>query len=427
MNGQEPGKAPTVFETSYVEEIPYIGKYLEDVIHAGYHPSDSEITRDRKSLLCLMAFFSFVVGVLNGAHDLWSGFPTRGIPTFLFSFLVMAGYLAFRRTRNLRFFRFSLLLLILIYPFAAQMIRGGIVLGGGAMVWALGSPVCAVMLYGPQRAQRWFLGFLILIVGTILAEPFCRQLPWVRGAAVQEWRFVAHLTGVSSIVYFLVRYFLNRLRREQSRSEALLLNILPAPIAERLKQGAQTIADGFSDVTIIFADLVGFTELAGARNPEETVVMLNRIFSAFDQLCEKHRLEKIKTIGDSYMVVGGLPHHRPDHAQAVASFALEMVQVVKDISRELGISLNIRIGINSGPVVAGVIGIRKFSFDLWGDSVNIASRMESSGVEGRIQVSEETFRRISPSFDCEKRGPVEVKGKGAMQTYFLRGKKPSAA
>jgi class 3 adenylate cyclase len=216
--------------------------------------------------------------------------------------------------------------------------------------------------------------------------------------------------------------YLRQLQIEQEKSERLLLNILPRPIAERLKQGQGTIADSFTDVTVLFADIVGFTDLAAVMPPTQLVVLLNEIFSAFDYLVERHDLEKIKTIGDAYVVVGGLPTARPDHAQAVADMALDMQEVIKGFQLENGQPLNIRIGIHSGPVVAGVIGTSKFSYDLWGDTVNTASRMESHGIAGRIQVTPETYHQLRENYCLEERGSIYVKGKGEFMTYFLKGR-----
>jgi class 3 adenylate cyclase len=206
---------------------------------------------------------------------------------------------------------------------------------------------------------------------------------------------------------------------EQERSEHLLLNVLPGPIADRLKQGEEVIADDFPEVTVLFADLVDFTRRSRETTPERVVQVLDDLFSALDTLAERYQLEKIKTVGDAYMVVGGLPEPRPDHAQAVADMALAVREEVARHLDPAGEPLAVRIGIDTGPVVAGVIGRRKFSYDLWGDTVNTASRMESSGVPGCIQVTERTYRRLRDGFRLERRGSIEVKGKGEMTTWFL--------
>jgi len=213
------------------------------------------------------------------------------------------------------------------------------------------------------------------------------------------------------------------LRYQREESEQLLLNILPKPIAERLKLNEDTIADTFPEATVMFADIVGFTQLSAQISAKQLVELLNKIFSQFDKLADKHRLEKIKTIGDAYMVVGGLPTPRPDHAIAIAEMALDMQVAVTKVNTklklELGQPLQIRIGINTGPVVAGVIGLKKFIYDLWGDTVNTASRMESQGIPDCIQVTASTYELLKDRYHFEQRGPIEVKGKGMMTTYLL--------
>ena len=209
------------------------------------------------------------------------------------------------------------------------------------------------------------------------------------------------------------------LQLEQERSERLLLNVLPASIAARLKQREEVIADRFSDVTVLFADLVDFTRRSERITPEQLVQILNELFSVFDQVAQRHGLEKIKTVGDAYMVAGGLPEPRPDHAQAVAEMALAIRDEVARRSDPSGQPLQVRIGIDTGPAVAGVIGTSKFSYDLWGDTVNTASRMESYGVAGCIQVTARTYQRLKDGYRFERRGPIQVKGKGELVTYLL--------
>lgn len=213
------------------------------------------------------------------------------------------------------------------------------------------------------------------------------------------------------------------LKFQQEQSEKLLLNILPKPIAERLKAQQSTIADSFADVSVLFADIVGFTELSARMSPTELVKRLNVIFSHFDQLAEKYGVEKIKTIGDAYMVVGGLPMPRDDHAEAIAQMALGMQAKIAKLCADTGEKLAIRVGINSGPVVAGVIGVSKFTYDLWGDTVNVAARMEATGFAGRIQVTDVTYELLKDKYLLERRGVIQVKGKGNMMTYWLLEKK----
>ncbi len=235
--------------------------------------------------------------------------------------------------------------------------------------------------------------------------------------------------GLGVAAYIIIR--LNNLTRylseEQEKSERLLLNVLPQAIAERLKEFDQkvdgAIAEYFNEATILFADIVGFTPLSARMSPIELVNLLNEMFSKFDQLTENYGLEKIKTIGDAYMVAGGLPIYKPDHAASVALMALEMQQAIQQFQVDMDESFQIRIGIHTGPVIAGVIGIKKFIYDLWGDTVNLASRMESSGLPGKIQVTAETYEMLKDEYIFEERGQILVKGKGEMTTYWLIGKR----
>lgn len=241
---------------------------------------------------------------------------------------------------------------------------------------------------------------------------------------------IAYRLETQARLGFLQRDLIERqvsaLAAEKARAEELLLNVLPASIAERLKRGQRPIADGFPKVSVLFADIVGFTKMSERVTPEELVERLNRMFSSFDDLADKLKLEKIKTIGDAYMVAGGLHSHEYDHAQTIAEMALGMQRRAAEFGREFGEALSIRIGIHTGPVVAGVIGKRKFIYDVWGDTVNTASRMESSGIAEEIQVTREVYARIKDEFDLEPRGTITVKGKGEMETFLLHGelKKP---
>ena len=218
----------------------------------------------------------------------------------------------------------------------------------------------------------------------------------------------------------------SELRKERNKTENLLLNLLPEPIAERLKEEPGVIADKFEKATILFADLVNFTQISTTMSATKLVYLLNEIFSSFDELTEKHGLEKIKTIGDAYMVAGGIPIVRPDHAEASAEMALDMLVAIDELNVKLEATFDLRIGINSGPVVAGVIGTKKFIYDLWGNAVNTASRMESHGVPGRIQVSVYTYELLRDKYEFEERGLIDIKGQGEMRTYFLTGPKTAS-
>ena len=272
--------------------------------------------------------------------------------------------------------------------------------------------VTAVLVY-------WtIVAFFLVDAAWVLHIPPDTLSRWLTGVAI------ANFMGMLAC-YTLERaarrdFLLSRLlQQEREKSERLLLNVLPSPVAERLKETPGTLADSFAEVTVLFADIVDFTPLSARLSPKGTVELLNEVFSCFDQLAEQHSLEKIKTIGDAYMVVGGLPEPGPDHAEAVIAMALDMQQEIGRFQRDAGDALRLRIGINTGPVVAGVIGTKKFIYDLWGDTVNMAARLESHGLPGRIQVSEATRDCLRHPYRFAERRLVNVKGKGEMTAYVL--------
>ncbi len=267
-----------------------------------------------------------------------------------------------------------------------------------------------------------------LIAAYDIVAIWVRHLSSPKLASANLYLICANLIGMSSCylieLYIRRNYFQTKLlEAEREKSERLLLNILPAAIAERLKQNSSTLADYFPEVTVLFADIVNFTEIASRTTPRELVTLLNEIFSAFDRLAEWHGLEKIKTIGDAYMVVGGLPVPKANHAEAIAEMSLDMQQEISRFRTKEGEPLSLRIGLATGPAVAGVIGLRKFSYDIWGDTVNTASRMESHGKAGCIQVTAATYQLLRHQYLFKDRGDIDVKGKGKMRTYFLTGKK----
>jgi guanylate cyclase len=302
---------------------------------------------------------------------------------------------------------------------------GGFVNGSVVILWAILAPIGAFIFAEPRRAPAWFVGYLGLVIVSGFLGPYLRQANQLSARQVQAF-FVLNVGAVSAIVFILLHTFIRQrdrllalLRVEQAKSENLLLNILPPEIAAILKNEERTIADHFPGASILFADMVGFTPLTAAMAPAEMLDLLNEVFTYFDGLVDKYDLEKIRTIGDSYMVASGVPRPRADHAQALARMALEMRAYILTDPLCVERRLNFRIGINSGPVVAGVIGRKKFIYDLWGDAVNTASRMESHGTPGCIQITRETYELIKDQFVCEPRGVISVKGKGEMETWYL--------
>jgi adenylate cyclase len=301
----------------------------------------------------------------------------------------------------------------------------------GFFLFALVGLVYCTLSEWVSLRTRWVVvganaaAFISALVLGLLVPPIAELPPvWEVIFATFNGATTAGLLVMAALTYrHMVDVTEAALELEHQKSEALLHNIIPPEVAERLKQNPKVIADSHRQVTILFADIVGFTEIAGRSTPEALVTLLNRIFSEFDALVDELDCEKIKTIGDAYMVVAGLPTSKADHAQSIARLALKMLAAAERASRETGENLQVRIGIHSGPVVAGVIGQKKFAYDLWGDTVNIAARMESHGLTGRIQVTADTAELINEDFELEPRGMVEIKGKGQMATYLLIGER----
>jgi adenylate cyclase len=377
------------------------------------------------------------VGIITPLASVWTvtywllGLPRAAAIPLGYQVVSGLSLLHYARTRRYRFFRASQLLLMLLLPFLLAWSLGGFVASSGVMLWALVSPLGALMFQEPRAAVYWLVAFLALTVVSGFLEGVLASQAAVIPESVIVAFFVMNICAVSAVSYALLHYFVRQreramaaLRIEREKSERLLLNVLPQPIANRLKTQEGVIADGHSDVTVLFADIVDFTPLSERLDPEQVVALLDEVFTTFDALADEQGLEKIKTIGDAYMVAGGLPVPRPDHVQAVAEMALGMLEEVARCAERFRAPLSVRIGIDTGPVVAGVIGRRKFIYDLWGDTVNTASRMESHGLPGTIQATRAVYDRLRDSYEFEERGSVSVKGKGAMTTYLLVGRKP---
>ena len=404
--------------------------WLRRLTDIGALPSDSEEERLRKSVLVLssslMTTLSFAWVGTYAVLGLWL---SAAIP-FAYQLASAASIYTFARTRRYRLFRTSQLWMSLLLPFALQWSLGGFANSSAVSLWAFTCPVGALLFVGARQAVPWFVAFGALVAFSGAIDPtLAASAPHIPSGVVVAF-FVLNILGVSTTAYVLLQYFVRareqaraELEVERAKSERLLLNVLPASVASRLKESDEVIADGFPSATVLFADIVGFTPLAQELTPADTVALLDKVFARWDELAARHGVEKIKTIGDSYMVAGGLPTPREDHAEAIADLALEMGAEVERCAEESGRSLEVRIGIDTGPVVAGVIGRAKFSYDLWGDTVNTASRMESHGVPGAIQVSERAYEQLRDSYYLRQRGTIEVKGKGPMTTYLLVGRR----
>ena len=398
----------------------------------GSRPSDTPDERLRKSALVLSSLLitvlSFVWVGTYAALGLWR---SAFIP-LAYQVASLVGLAFFARTKRYAAYRASQVAMFLVLPFLLQWSLGGFVESGAVAIWAFVAPLGALVFYGPRQAITWFGAFLALVafsgvIDGVLPEP-SEEIP----STVVVVFFALNIFGPSITTFALLEHFVRSrdrayglLAAEQERSETLLLSIFPQAIAERLKISRDVIAERSEEVSVVFADITGFTPMAERLPAEEVVVLLDEIFSAFDELVAHHGLEKIKTIGDGYLVAAGIPTPRADHAEAAARLALSMRQALAEVPVASG--LNLRVGIDSGPVVAGVIGRTKFGYDVWGDTVNTASRMQSHAPSGAIQVTERTYRRLEDGFLFERRTGVVVKGKGQMTTYVLLGERPEPA
>ena len=391
----------------------------------GADPDDSDDRRVQKSSLVIAAFMFIFVGALWGILYFVLGQPVAGVLPLSYALISFFSTVVFHFTRRYEAFVFSQLLLILFTPFLLMIALGGFVASSGVILWSVFSPLSALIFDTPRRALRWLAAYLVLILasGYLEFHPLAHSpLP----PGLRTLFFVMNIGAVSAIVVTLLAYFVSQKNRlfellqdERAKSENLLLNILPREIAAILKNESRTIADHYDDVSILFADMVGFTPLSAELPPVEMVELLNEAFSFFDSLVDKYDVEKIRTIGDSYMVAAGVPRGRADHAQTLVRMALEMRSFAASHVFHNGRRISFRIGINSGSVIGGVIGLRKFVYDVWGDAVNIASRMESQGLGGAIQITRATFNLIKDEFVCKPRGTIKVKGRGEMETWLV--------
>jgi adenylate cyclase len=401
--------------------------WLRRLARIGSLPSDSEDLRLRKAVLVMSStLIALLASVWVGTFAALGLWVSAAIP-FAYQLTSVLGIYTFARTRRYMFFRRSQLWTCLVLPFALQWSLGGFSNSSAVCLWAFTSPLGALLFVGTRQAIPWLVAFAGLVAVSGAIDPsLAAGAPHIPSGVVEAF-FVLNVVGVTTTSYVLLQYFVRAREREQAKSERLLLNVLPAPVAARLKEADGIIADACAEVTVLFADIVDFTPLSQRLTPEQLVAVLDRVFAAWDQLAARHGVEKIKTIGDAYMVASGIPLPREDHTESIAEMALAMRPEVARIATETGLPLQVRIGIDTGPVVAGVIGRAKFIYDLWGDTVNTASRMESHALPGTIHVTSRTYHRLYKRYELQPRGTIEVKGKGAMNPYILIRRRDTAS
>jgi adenylate cyclase len=368
-----------------------------------------------------------LLGIIWGSTYLIIGLTAPAIIPYGYVALVAVVLLVYRTTNSFAITRTVILLSWLVLPLLLQLFLGGFNSGSAAVLWAVAAPIGSLFV-APRQSPIWAGGFVTALLAAWVAEPWLEPVTGISAEVIRTF-FALNLTAVGIAVVLIVRDFLLRLQMarqelefEKAKSDQLLLNVLPVSIAERLKGGEETIADRLDDVSIVFTDLVGFTPLSQDRSPAVIVDLLGEVTADFDRLVETHQMEKIRTAGDGYMAVGGAPESSPDHVQRAADLALDMLETIGKYTDFSGNRLRLRVGIDCGPVIAGVIGLKKFTYDVWGDTVNTASRMESHGVPGKIHVTERVRDRLQDSHRFEDRGLIEIKGKGPMRTFFLIGR-----
>jgi len=389
----------------------------------GADPSDSDELRLRKESLVVATSTVAVLASAWVAAYLALGRPLAASIPLTFQIAAIVGLLQLARTHRYERFRRPILGLMLVLPFALQWALGGFINSSVVSLWSLLTALSALFFVGARRAVPWFAGFLGLLVLSALVDPALAARSSPIPETVRLLFFVLNVGFVSATLFVLMRYFVIEREHALAVSDDLLLNVLPASIAARLKRTPGTIAEAHPDVSVLFADVVDFTPYTERTDPHEVLALLDDIFSRFDVLAERHGVEKIKTIGDAYMVVAGAPTPRPDHVEVIATLAIEMLAEVATMCED-GRELSVRIGIDAGPVIAGVIGRHKFIYDLWGDAVNTAARMESHGLPGRIQTTARFAQRLGDAFSVERRGVIEVKGKGPLETWLVTSAAP---
>lgn len=388
----------------------------------GVSENDSDEERISKGTFVVFGVAASVAGAAwTALYLVLGGRPLAALIPSGFTVITIAMLGLYAKTRRIGPMLDVQMFLMLLLPALLQLSLGGFVKGSAVVVWAFAAPLLALVYHRPGGAVPWFGGFIGIVVLCValdaVASAYAPSLP----AETRNALFAFNIAGIASLTFVTVAFFRRERDLAAERSERLLLNVLPAEIAARLKRGQDT-TDSFDEITVLFADMTGFTARSEQEDPHATVKVLNEVFSAFDELAASRGLIRIRTSGDSYMAVAGVPTPRPDHVIRAVDFALDMQAEIARLNRERAWDLAFRIGLNCGPAVAAVIGSRKFTYDVWSDTVNTAARMESHGEPGRIHVTGEIARRLGDEYLLTPRGAIEVKGKGSMETFFVEGR-----
>jgi len=398
-----------------------VTKLLAWLADLGADPTDDTDERRRKALLVYLAVLIWPISLLWGVLYLSLGAPA-GVVALAYLGVSVVSIGLFARTRNFGQLLWIQLMAITLAPTLSMWPTAGFLSSGGVGIWGILGPLGALVFSSVRASIRWFGLFALAFLGAGIAGELTGGM-----STLPRWfsttMLALNVVIGGAVVFTLLAVFARQRQDAQERADTLLLNILPRSIADKLKAEPRTIADAFTSASILFADVADFTPMAERLSPVRVVEMLDQLFGHFDDLADRYQVEKIKTLGDCYMAAAGIPEPRTDHARTLALMALDMLDAVRANGAMGSLGFELRIGINSGPVVAGVIGRKRFLYDLWGDAVNTAGRMQTESTPGRIQITRETYELLKDGFVCEPRGTVQVRGKGEMETWFLLGRR----
>jgi adenylate cyclase len=390
---------------------------LDRLIGLADEPADTDDLRLRKRVGVISGYI-LIMAALQ-LPILAQGHPLSWVVAATMPLVSVLNLVVLARTRRFERYVKVLVVMVLLFPAVIEVSLGGLAGSSAAVVFAFLGPVFALLALGPRRATAWFVAFLVVLIGVILLDPLVSSRIPPQPYPLRLVWYAANLAVPLGITFAMLRYTDIRRRQAEARSDELLTNAIPTSIATRLRHGEERIAETYPQTTVLFADLASFTPWARDTDAARVVGFLDDLFTRFDELAAVSGVEKIKTIGDAYMAVAGAPEPRADHAAAAIDLARGMLAALADARVPWDVPLELRVGLASGPVVGGVIGQRRILFDLWGDTVNTASRMQSSGVPGRIQVAQSTRDLLREACSFEEREPVVVKGLGPMTTYLL--------
>ena len=384
---------------------------------------DVEIRQEKVAAVIVAGSCCIAGGIWTLMYYLIFGIGLTAFLPFLFVVIVGVCIIIAHFKKNHLWAVYAQIICIIYITSFIQWSIGGVFDSGFVMAWAFCGPITALMFLSLRQSLFWLFIYLMNIAITVIFNDLFIANGQVVVEGTKVFFFVMNLCVSSLVVFVFAYFFVSSALKEREKANQLLLNILPKSIANKLKNEKGVIANGHDEVSVLFADIVGFTEYSSKNPPVRVVSSLDEIFKTFDELSHKYGLEKIKTIGDAYMVAAGIPEATENHAKSIALFALDMLRALEKLNNKGFEDFSIRIGINSGPVVAGVIGKSKFAYDLWGDTVNVASRMESNGEPGVIQVSKVSYQLLKNDFEFLNKGLRDIKGKGKMETYYLIKKK----